>query len=299
MAVTQDTSTQTPIIVPTGLTEPSVYYSIIGPNGSQQNMSGASVMFLMRPLLSRVPVVSESATTIVPADTNGNNVVYNWSAGDTAIEGPYMGWFAYELPATAMAETPEFRIMITDHGPGFGTPTGAIVDGINQWLPTTLRALRNDPSFGDRMLQRHAEYIQMIVMGTVVAPDLEVVYNPALVDYLSKRTAVRIIPAAKDYWSRQPTAVSAQGPSENASYPNMLASLDALCMRLNHECAQDWRQLQRIVPGLPQLHVEPRPMSSLGDPSLLNQRPTPDPALTRPPELGGPWWTDWFLGPGF
>ena len=286
-----------PIIVTLGQTQPSLP-DIITFNGVTVDMSqpGTSVVFFMRPLLSRTPVINgASASTISPPDANGNNVYYQWQTADVAIEGRYMGWWGYELPTSTLIETPEFPIIITDHGPGFGTGTGVVVDGVAQFMPITFERLRQDNNFGDRFLQRAADYVKRIVLGTVVSPDLEALYDPALVDYLSKRTAVRLIAPAKDYWARQYRQVLTQGPSESATYPDMLMNLDNLCLRLSHELPADWRQLQFLVPGLPQLRVEPMPMSSLGDPSLpANQPVTGNPQANPPARTGGPHWNPFF-----
>jgi hypothetical protein len=255
-------------------------------------MTGATIGFYMRPLLSRTPVINGAAAVpLVPPDSFGHNVRYDWGVTDTSVEGQYAGWWGYTLPGGQLTETPEFVIIITDHGPGYGTAIGVVVDGIAQWMPTTLRALRKSPDFGDRFLQMHADYVKRIVMGSAVAADQEANYDPALVEYLSKRTAVRIIPAAKDYWGRQYRQAFTQGPSESATYPDMLKNLDDLCARLEAELPHDWLQLQRLVPGLPQNRVEPMPMSSLGDPAQNWNLPvTPDPQQAQPPRLGGPRW---------
>lgn len=279
-----------PVVVQLGTTFPSLY-GLITYNGQTVDLDGASAVFFMRPLTSRTPVINgEAAVPITPPDANGNNVRYDWQTSDTAIGGEYMGWWGYEFPGGSLAETPEFAIVITDHGPGYGTQTGAVVDGVGQWMPTSLEALRRDSNFGDRFLQAHADYIKRVVLGTVAAPDQEILLDPALIEYLSKRTAVRLITPAIDYWSRQYKSVSAQGPSENASYPDMIASLEALNTRLCAQLPSDWLQLQALVPDLPQLRVETAPKSSLGDPSPFNRPRTPDPNRTRPPALGGPDW---------
>lgn len=294
MAVIDNVVQDDPIVQIVGLIQPSLYYTVTF-GGETVDMTGATVSFFMRPLLSRAPVVNEAGVAIAPADDNGRNVRYDWQISDVAIKGRYSGWWGYTQPGSSMIETPEFPIVITDQGPGFGTSTGVIVDGIAQWLPTTLGFLRRVPNFGDRFLQHHADYVKRIVMGTVVTADAEASYDPALIDYLSKRTTIRLIPAAKDFWGRQYRQVMAQGPSEQGSYPDMLANLDALERRLCAELPTDWLQLQQLVPGLPQLRVSPAPVSSLGDGSSIFDGPvTPNPQYNQRPRLGGPRWSGWF-----
>lgn len=288
-------SSADPIIVTVGVTQPPLFGVILAPDGSTQDMTGVTAVFFMRPLLSRTPVINAaSAVGLIPADSQGRNVRYDLQPSDVTLEGNFMGWWGYTLPSSQLAETPEFRILISDHGPGLGTPTGVIVDGLAEFMPITFSALRRDGRFGDRFLQKHADYVKRVVMGVVVSADAEQSYDPLLVEYLSKRTAQRLIAPAKDYWARQHRTVQTQGPSEMASYPDMLKALDDLAYRLRCELVDDWRQLQFLVPGLPQLRVEPMPASSVGDGIGSGYR-TPDPQRTRRPSLGGPRWDGIFF----
>lgn len=296
MSAILDISTDEPVVVYLGV--PQVLYGIfLNPDGSTANLAGGTAVFFMRPILSRTPVIDGSSATIIePVDIDGHNISYSMVSGDVAIEGDYSGWWGYVPSGGELIESPEFRIVITDRGPGYGAQTGVVVDGISQWMPTTLRALREDPDFGDRFLQQHADYVKRVIMGQVVTPDLEGGYDPALIEYLSKRTAVRLITPARDYWARQYKQVLTQGPSESATYPDMLQSLDSLHQRLCRELPGDWLQLQRMIPDLPQLRVESAPMSSLGDPSLpWNRHRTPNPQETQKPALGGPFWGSVFM----
>lgn len=295
MATVQGVSTADPIVIPIG-TRPPILDVILAADGTTEDLSLATVSFFMRPLESRAPLsLTGTASVIWPADEDGNTVQFVPSAQDTTIEGQYMGWWGYSISSGPVLETPEFRIVITDQGPGFGVETGAVVDALSQYMPITVSKLRADPTFGDRWIQRHADYVKRITLGTVVPPDSEVNYDPLVIDYLAKRTALRLIAPAKDFWARQYTSVRAQSPGESANYPDMLKSLDALAMRLKCELPQDWRQLNFLVPGLPQLHVEPRPMSSLGDPSPTNRHNTPDPRDVRRPRTGGPFFGGLFF----
>lgn len=287
-----------PVVVQLGQTQPSLFDIITYENQTVDFSGGGSVVFFMRPILSRTPVINGAASVpLVPVDQYGNNVRYDWQPGDVALGGEFMGWWGYEFPGGALSETPEFAIVITDHGPGYGTNTGVVVDSLSQWMPTTVRALRDDPEFGDRFLQSHADYVKRIIMGSAVPADQEIQYDPALIEYLAKRTAVRIITPARDYWARQYRQVLTQGPNESATYPDMMKALDDLHQRLCRELPSDWLQLQRLVPNLPQLRVEPAPMSSLGDPATQPSvgPVTGDPYATRPARTGGPRWGSVFI----
>lgn len=269
------------LLVAQGMTDPPLLAQVTY-GGAQQDMAGVDdALFFMRPLLSREPVIDgASAYVISPPDAFNNNIGYAWASEDVAVEGQYMGWFRFTRPGDdSPSEIGEFPILVTDHGPGHGTQTGVVVDGVAQFMPTTFQALRDHPTFGDRMLQRFADRVKRQVLGVAVGVDEESAYDPLLVDYLSKATAVALITPGREYWARQHKTVTTQTPVEIAAYPDMLAALDALDRRLRCELAQDWRQLRFLVPGLPVRRVQTYPVSSLGDPSVLGNGP-----VTRSPQ---------------
>ena len=106
-----NTSTQNPVVIGVGITQPSLYYVISSPvDGSPESMEGATVNFLMRPLTSRVPILDFAAVALSPPDNDGHNVRYDWQTGDTDLEDEYRGWWLYQLagwtePATATGES--------------------------------------------------------------------------------------------------------------------------------------------------------------------------------------------------
>ena len=269
--------------------DPGTFLDQITFNGSTVDMTGATVLFFMRSLASRYPVLDgNDAAPIAPADQYGNNVGYAWQVPtDVAVEGEFFGWWRYTLPGSESLETPEFPILITDHGPGLATQTGPIVDGISVVMPITFNALRNDVRFGDRWLQQAANMAQWRIFGSVSPPDIEAdTYHPLVLDYLSKRVALALIKPGVDYWSRQQKTVTTTQTSEVASYPDMIASLRELGRGLRHELTQEWRDIQALVPGLPQRHVMPYPTTSL---ACQGQS-----YVTRDPSEMPPLLTGWF-----
>ncbi len=283
------------IVLPVGRMSPDLRDTVAAQDGSPPSpWPATSVLFSMRPLLSRAPVVNGAAGYAVdPPDVDGFNVGYAWSVGDRAVPGEFMAWWGYVLSGGSLEETPEFPIIISDHGPGLGYPIGVVVDGMTEFLSVTVENMRHDPSFGDRFLQRVADRAKRDTMGVVVTPDAEAAYDPALVQYLSMRAAILLVPSAKEWWGRQYKTLTSQGPVEIASYPDMIATLDRVRLDLMRDAADLWRQLQFIVPNLPQRHVQATPASSLGDPGPLNQPVTPDPYMTPSPRVNGPeygWW---------
>lgn len=283
---------RSPIVLPVGRTSPDLRDTVIAQDGALPTpWPATSVLFSMRPLLSRTPFVNGAAGYAVnPPDVDGFNVGYAWQAADRAISGRYMAWWGYVLPGGSLEETPEFEVIISDHGPGLGTPTGVVVDGIAEYMPLTLDGLRNDERFGDRFLQKTADRAKRDVMGVAVAPDAEATYDPALIQYLSMRAAILLIAPAKEWWARQYRTATTQGPTEIASYPDMIATLTALRVTLMSDAAALWRQIRFLVPNLPQTNAMPFPTTSFGDDSVFNQPVTPDPNITQRQITGGPWW---------
>lgn len=220
--------------------------------------------FSMRPLTSRVPILDAvAAIVIAPPDINGNNVSYDWTSNPSeVVEGDFSAWWGFTTPDGTF-ETPEFPILISDHGPGTGTETGALVDGVQSHMPVTLNALRDDDRFGDRLLQQQAEVVKWRVLGYTVAPDSEFSLHVVLRDYLSKRLALELIRPGIDYWTRQIRTATSTQTAEVTSYPDIIKALQMLQTRFMSELPDDWRQLQVIVPGLAQRQVASYPVSSL------------------------------------
>ena len=290
------------IEVPLGV--PGTFVKDIIKSGEETtNTEGAEVKFYMRPLLSRIPSINGAkGKPKWPTDEVGHNVEYEFKKADVASEGEYMGWWGFVLKGeTAEQQTNEFPIVITDHGPGFGTNTGAIVDGAGDFMPVTFNALKNDPSFGDRRLQKYATLVQIRVLKTYVQPDEEVTaYELPLLDYLSKRTALALCTPGIDYWSRQPRTMNAVSPTEMVSFPDMISNLEKLRDRLVKELEENWREVQALFPTVAQRRVVPMPASSLefferaepnGKLIRKNEVETPvtkDPSLYPKIETG--WW---------
>lgn len=250
---------------------PSSLYDVIYlTDGSAADMTGATALFFMRPLSSRTPIINGNvAVALAPPDLDGHNVRYDWTTNDitTAGEGGFFGWWRFTLEGGEAQETMEFPILISDHGPGLGTQTGAIVDGAAMYLPVTFDYLQRDARFGDRAMQQKAELVKWKVLGYTVTPDQEQQFEIVLLDFLSKRTALDLIGPGIDFWSRQLRTSTSSQTSEVSAFPDMIASLKELRMDLARQLTEDWRQVQLLAPSTPNRKVVPMPTSSLGGPN--------------------------------
>ena len=288
---------RTPIILPIGIVDPP--FTDIIKRGEKTVVGIEEVKFYMRPLLSRNPVINgEKGSPIEPVDEEGNNVKYQWTEANVNEEGEFMAWWWFKKENNPF-ETPEFPITFSDHGPGTGVKTGGIADGAADHLPVTYERLRSDPTFGERRIQKYATLIQLRVLDTYCQPDEEITnYSLPLLDYFSKRLAFELVSPGIDYWGRQHKTITAQGPTEISSYPDMIQTLERLRERLRKELEQDWRDLRFFLPSLPQRKSIPMPASSVEfeewtEPNgNLRRRHHPlgyttmDPSLTQPLQTG-------------
>jgi hypothetical protein len=254
-----------PIFV--NINAPTSFYDQIDIGGvGFQWPNETTIDFSMRPVVSRSAIlVANAGVAIAPADLNGNNVRYDWTSTDLSLsgKGDFFGWWGFTLPNSTRVETPEFPITITDHGPGLGVSTGAIVDGAAGYMPITFGALQKDVRFGDRRMQYFSTLVQTKVLGAVVPPDQEIGYEFELLDFLSKRLALELIKPGIDFWSRQQRTATSTQTQEITAYPDMIASLKELRIDLARTLSEEWAQVQLLVPGTPTRKVVPMPASSL------------------------------------
>jgi|ERR1019366_1570214 hypothetical protein len=259
MPTTVDSSIKNPIILPLGVATP--FTDLITKNGNE-SVKIESVKFYMRSFFSRTPFI-EGITGKVIDNAAGENVEVSLTAEDLATEGECFAWWGFKTEKIEY-QTPEFPVVISDHGPGTGVQTGAIVDGVGDHMPITAEALKKSPSFGERRMQKIATLIQLRVLKEAVAPDQEIIsYELPLLDYFSKRVALELCTPGIDYWARQHRTATTQGPTEITSYPDMIVALEKLRDRLVIELEENWRELEFFVPGIKQRKAVPMPGSSL------------------------------------
>lgn len=264
-------------------------------SGKALDLKGTCPFFSMRPLMSRVSTIEEEKSRGFEPDNDGFNIAYDWQEEDVEVAGEFMGWWTFTPNESQHAEdTPEFPIIISDHGPGEGVETGAIVSYVAAEMPTTFEALKEDINFGDRFLQAKAELIKYKILGQTIPPDQEANLHPMLLDYFAKRLALELIKPGIDYWSRQHRTITTTQTSEIASYPEIVKSLEKLELILRADCKELWQEVQFAVPGLPQRKVINFPTSDLAGVLGAEQPVTISAAFTRP--LQDHWWGDFELG---
>jgi hypothetical protein len=224
-----------------GATAPALT-DIIQENGVPVNLTGASVRFRMRKVLSAVLTVDTAAT--VTGATTGN-VTYSWATGDTTTEGEYVAWWQATLSNGKIHITPEFKVVVDAlTTEGEGTELGEIAYQASQLMPVTWTALSRDKRYGDRMLRTRTDYVKYKLFATVSVPTAEATfYNPLVLDYVAKEVALQVIPAGIDYWMEQHISVQTTGTHEAVTYPDRINALEKL---------QEWllREVRDLRPQL-------------------------------------------------
>lgn len=258
MPTVVDSAVKNPIVIPLGI---SYRFTDLITKNNNEPVDIESAKFYMRAFFSREPYLELTAEKI--EKVAGENVGVNLTAEDLATEGEFFAWWSLKEEGNEY-QTPEFPIVVSDHGPGIGVQTGAIVDGISDHMPITAEALKKSPSFGERRMQKIATLIQLRVLKEAVSPDQEIVaYELPLLDYFSKRVALELCTPGIDYWARQHRTATAQGPTEITSFPDMIQALEKLRDRLVIELEENWRELSFFVPELKQRKAVQMPASSL------------------------------------
>lgn len=274
MPTVVDSSIKTPIILPVGVAYRFTDRII---KNNNESIKIESVKFYMRSYFSREPII-KGATGEAISDSLGDNVAVDLTVEELSTEGEYFAWWGFKSEGEEF-QTPEFPLIITDHGPGTGVETGAIVDGVSDHMPVTVDALKKSPNFGERRIQKIATLIQLRVLKEYVQPDQEITsYELPLLDYFSKRVALELCRPGIDYWARQLRTATKVGPGpEVISYPEMIQALEKLRDRLVIELEENWRELAFFIPDLKQRKAIPMPASSLE----FHERPEQNGTLRR------------------
>lgn len=251
-------SVKNPIIWPLGV---AYRFTDLITKNNNQTVNIESAKFYMRAFSSREPYIDGITAEVLK--NQGENIAVDLSAEQLSVEGEFFAWWAFKESGNEF-QTPEFPIIVSDHGPGTGVQTGAIVDGVSDHMPITAEALKQSPAFGERRVQKIAELIQLRVLKEKVSPDEEIIaYELPLLDYFSKRVALELCTPGIDYWARQYKTATVTSPNEMKSYPDMIQALEKLRDRLVIELEENWRELSYFIPGLKQRKSVPMPASSL------------------------------------
>lgn len=228
-----------------GSTLPSVN-DTLQVNGVIVDLTTAStVRFQMRRINGAVDVVDSSAVIVAPA--TAGTVRYDWASGDTAEEGEFLARWKVTFASGKVQQFPEFEVNIDAHAPGVNVVTGEIYNQAKQIMPVTWTALSKDDRYGDNMLMGRINYVKYKLFSTVVSPLSEAtVYNPMVIDYIAKESALQIIPTGIDYWMDQRISLQTKGTTETATFPDRINALE----KLHEWLLKEVRDLRPEIDGI-------------------------------------------------
>lgn len=210
------------------------------------NLEDFIVTFKMRSEHSTTLVVDSTATV---EDATLGKVSYFWQTGDLDTQGEYRAWWSVDT-GDGTFDTEEFDLVITTHGPGLKTRTGAFYEFTKSHFPSSWSHLEN--ALGDDVIQREIEVVKKTVFGTDVTVAEESNYDIRIQAYIGKLSAIQIIPRAIEYWMNQHQSLSATGTNENVSFPDRVDALWKLYERLLREVARDKEEIEVVI-GIPTL----------------------------------------------
>lgn len=137
-----------PISVAVGSLKPSILDTIYV-DGQLLDLTGYTVKFRMRPVLSSALLVDADAVVVQSGSGSGiqnqGSVRYDWQPGDTDTLGDYRAWWHVVDLNDEPFDVPEFAIAIYAHSPGVTTLIGSVADSMRDHLPISIDHLADAP----------------------------------------------------------------------------------------------------------------------------------------------------------
>jgi hypothetical protein len=116
---------------------------------------------------------------------------------------------------------------------------GAIEDRAAAEMPETIHGLRKSALFGTTFVANKVDFVKFRLFSTVVSASSEAsVYNPLVLEYAGKLTALQLINAGMDFWGSAPMTESLTGVNETVSFTDRAKNLQELAKRLTAEIAE-------------------------------------------------------------
>jgi hypothetical protein len=109
-------------VIRQGDTLPVLTATMVDANGNAINLTGGSVIFVMRSLLSATPAITATATVVTPAT---GAVSFTFSATQTATAGRYLGCFVATLSSGSVQTFPADGYLELSIEENLSTPGGA------------------------------------------------------------------------------------------------------------------------------------------------------------------------------
>lgn len=124
---------------------------------------------------------------------------------------------------------------------------GKIADYAKGELPSTWKALANDPDYGDSFLERKVQSVMVKLFNVAIDDSVQDALDERVADYAGKCVALELINPGIDYWSKQPLSIGATGRNENKTYTDRGAALRELRTYLLEETRLMWPEVQSML----------------------------------------------------
>jgi hypothetical protein len=137
------------------------------------------------------------------------------------------------------------------------TPTGSVVD----------------PPVDTGIFQRKLDAVHLELFGEILSDVIEAALDRLVLEYAGKIYALKLIPAALDFWAAQTTSVTASGGrNESKQYTDRAAQLRELRKILLEETRSMWSEVSILLPGSQKAR-----RSSIPRVAQVGESTTPDP----------------------
>lgn len=149
---------------------------------------------------------------------------------------------------------------------------GAIAEAARGQIPVTWDMLSTSRKFGDALLRSAIDGVKDEILGEVGTVESEEELPLAVIKYLGKITALKLIPPGIDMWRSEPTSLVTTGTNEQTSYSDPVQGLLEVRKLLLAETRADWEIVGGLI-NFRRIKGGPRPLMNTIDDEFLTPSP--------------------------
>lgn len=136
--------------------------------------------------------------------------------------------------------------------------TSLIAENARDAIPIAWEALKRasapapgttEPAVEAGIFQRKLDVVQIELFGVVIDDVTEAALDSLVLEYAGKILALKLIPAALDFWASQTTSVTASGRQESKVYTDRAAQLRELRKILLEDTRSMWSEVSVLLPN--------------------------------------------------
>lgn len=125
---------------------------------------------------------------------------------------------------------------------------GDIAQNARSELPETYDALRTSSRFGEPLLERRLNQVEVRLFGAVLTVDEEGATDDLSKEYAGIMFALTLINPGIDYWGKQRTQATATGKGEISAWKDRASDLKDLRTNLLIRRAELWPDVATLLP---------------------------------------------------